>query len=128
MAYLDVNPMIASLRARPDDFEMDRGWLQHTPSRHSFKFDEAGHVRLEAQCNCMMLAVSHEQEGQLWQAFQQWHQAYWIPVEINREFASHFAPPTLLQRLYRRVMNRLRRRLRALDEVPAGQTVIVPAE
>src|SRR5437763_5450610 len=42
MAYLDVNPMIASLRARPDDFEMDRGWLQHTPSRHSFKFDEAG--------------------------------------------------------------------------------------
>jgi len=128
MAYLDVNPMMASLRTRPDDFEMDGDWLQHTPSRHSFKFDEAGHVRLEAQCNCMMLAVSHEQERELWQAFQHWHQAYWVPTEINREFASHFRPPNIFQRLHRAMMNRWRRRRRVAHEGPAPQTTMVPAE
>ena len=45
MAYLELSPMIAALRDRPTDFEVDRGWLVHFPSRHSFMFDRLGQCR-----------------------------------------------------------------------------------
>jgi hypothetical protein len=61
--------------------------------------------------------VRHEQEKELHEAFQQWHVAYWRPLEINKEFASHFRRPSALQRLYRRLMSRLRRAL-IQDGVP----------
>ena len=113
MGYLDISPMIASLRARPCDFEMQRGWLHHFPSHHRFKVDREGSVRVEARCGCSMLAVRREQGRELWDAFQQWHTAYWQPVEINRAFAAHFRAPAIWQRVYRRFVRRARRVLRA---------------
>jgi hypothetical protein len=117
MAYLDVSPMISSLRRAPDEFEVIRGALHHFPSRHKFRFDPEGRVTVDALCDCAMLAVRHEQEQELHDAFQQWQAAYWRPLEINKEFASHFRRPNALQRVYRKLMGRLRRAL-IQDGVP----------
>ena len=109
MAYLDVSPMIVALRTSPSDFEMKRGWLRHFPSRHEFKFDSEGNVRLHARCDCAMLAVRREQGLELWQTFQQWHVSYWRPLEINKEFASHFRKPNPLTRALRNMIAKIRR-------------------
>jgi hypothetical protein len=129
MSYLDISPMIASLRTRPDDFEMQRGWLHHFPSQHRFKVDKEGSVRIEAQCDCAMLAVKREQGRELWDAFQQWHAGYWRAVEINSEFALHFRTPNLWQRLYRRVVRRVRRMFYAarLQQASTERAAIVSA-
>jgi hypothetical protein len=127
MTYLDVSPMIVALRTNPSDFEMKRGWLHHFPSRHEFKFDREGSVRLHAYCNCAMLSVRREQGRELWETFQLWHASYWRPVEINREFASHFRKPSAVQRLLRRFIASIRRPvLRRLEQRP--ETPMVPAE
>jgi hypothetical protein len=130
MTYLDVNPMIIALRSSPGDFELKRGWLHHFPSHHEFKFDRDGNVRLHARCDCAMLAVRHEQGRELWETFQLWHASYWRPVEINREFASHFKRPNAVQRLWRRLVASIRRPLlRHLeDRGAAASTSMVPAE
>lgn len=117
MAYLDVSPMIASLRTAPDEFELIRGSLHHFPSRHRFHFYAHGNVGVEADCDCAMLAIRHEQERELRDAFTEWHTAYWRPIEINREFASHFRRPGLLVRLYRKLLGRLRRAI-IIDGTP----------
>jgi hypothetical protein len=57
MAYLDVSPMMTSLRTAPEDFEISDGWLHHIPSRHDFRFDPNGNVQLRAQCDCAQLAI-----------------------------------------------------------------------
>ncbi len=111
MAYLDVSPMVVSLRTRPEDFEMIHGWLHHFPSRHRFHFGPDGDVSIDARCDCSLLAIQPEQREGLNEAFQQWYAAYWRPVEINREFASHFKAPNIWQRMIRRIMSRLRRAL-----------------
>ncbi len=98
MTYLDVNPLIASLRARPDDFCFHRDWLHHVPSRHSFKFEPSGRVQIRAECDCAFLAIHPQQERQLADSFKDWHAKYWQPLEINREFASHFRPRSLARR------------------------------
>ena len=108
MVYLDLAPMISSLRTTPSDFEMDRGWLTHFPSRHSFKFDPDGNVRLHASCACVQFSVRQEQGRELSEAFKGWHANYWRPIEVNREFASHFRRPTFVQRLLRRMFARIR--------------------
>jgi hypothetical protein len=130
ISYLDLSPMIASLRTRPCDFEMQRGWLHHLPSRHRFKVDREGSVRVEARCDCAVLAVRREQGRELWDAFQQWHSAYWRAIEINREFASHFRAPTICQRIYRRSVRRVRRMFHATssEEASARGAPMVPAE
>jgi hypothetical protein len=92
MAYLDISPMIVSLRTTPDEFEVHRGSLRHNPSGHDFQFDQKGNVRIAANCDCSMLAVRQEQGQQLWQAFNEWQVSYWRPLQINKEFASHFRP------------------------------------
>ena len=51
MTYLDVSPMITSLRTSPDTFEFTKGYLNHIPSQHRFQFDSGGRVRLDAQCS-----------------------------------------------------------------------------
>lgn len=109
MAYLDLSPMIVALRTSPTDFEMDRSWLTHFPSRHSFKFDREGNVSLHARCNCAFLSIRREEGRELWNVFQEWHANYWRPIEINREFASHFRRSGFAQRLLRRLMARIRR-------------------
>jgi hypothetical protein len=63
MAYPELSPMIAALRDRPTDFEVDRGWLTHFPSRHSFKFDRVDNVAMRARCDCAHLTVRVE-DGQ----------------------------------------------------------------
>jgi hypothetical protein len=130
MNYLDVSPMIVSLRTRPDDFEMNRGWLHHFPSRHRFKLDSDGNVRIDARCDCSILAVRGEQGKELWCAFQQWHAAYWRPLEINKEFALHFRAPNVWQRLYRGLIARMRRILahNSSEEASAQGAPMVPAE
>jgi hypothetical protein len=60
MAYLEVSPMIAALRERPEDFEINRGWLTHFPSRHSYRIDSEGNVRLHAHCDCAFLSIRYD--------------------------------------------------------------------
>jgi hypothetical protein len=130
MAYLDVSPMIVALRTSPSDFEMKRGWLRHFPSRHEFKFDSEGNVRLHARCDCAMLAVRREQGLELWETYQRWCASYWRPLEINEEFASHFRKPNPLIRALRNLVAKIRRPVLLRGEQRAGATEapLVPAE
>lgn len=98
MAYLDVSPLMTSLRTRPEEFDFKSQWLRHIPSRHSFKFEPTGRVQIRAECNCAFLAIHPQQERQLADSFEKWHTNYWRPLEINREFASHFRPHSALRR------------------------------
>ncbi len=98
MPYLDVSPMMAALRTTPQEFELASGWLHHIRSRHSFRFSPSDQVEIHAGCDCALLAVRPEQERQLAACFREWQSSYWTPLQINREFASHFARrPGLLQ-------------------------------
>jgi len=128
MAYLDVNPMISALRSSPAQFEFTRGSLYHIPSGHRFQFDRAGHVRLDAQCSCSSLTVSEEQQATLFQAYGEWRSGYWRPIEINREFAAHFAPPSGWRRLLIELTARLHRALIAGSQRTQASEKIVPAE
>jgi hypothetical protein len=104
MQYLDISPLIASLQVRPYEFEMKGDWLEHIPSRHRFKVDSDGIVRIEAQCDCTDLVVKRQQGRDFRENLRHWREAYWRPVEINREFASHFRAPNIWQRLYRNLI------------------------
>lgn len=99
MTYLDVSPMITSLRTMPEDFEIKEGWLHHIPSRHDFMFDQQGHVQIRAQCNCSFLSVKQEQSQQLFAGYRDWQTTYWRPLLINREFSSHFRRSVFRQML-----------------------------
>ena len=130
MAYLDVSPMITALRTQASDFELSRGWLKHAPSRHSFKFDKYGNVTIDARCDCATLSVAPEQSLELWQEFQVWREVYWRPVEINREFASHFRAPNAFHRILRRIHLAWRRatRNRLEERLPAASALETPVE
>jgi hypothetical protein len=97
MAYLNVSPMISALREQPDAFCFESGELHHIPSRHRFLFDSRRHVTIDANCGCSLLHTSKDQEIALYDAYQEWRTNYWRAIEINREFAAHFAPPTRLR-------------------------------
>lgn len=94
MTYLDVSPMISALQTHPEAFSFESGELYHIPSRHRFVFDAGRRVRVDANCECSSLRVSPGQESSLYDAFRRWRTNYWRPIEINREFAIHFAPPS----------------------------------
>jgi hypothetical protein len=100
IAYLDITPTIDALRSRPSDFELRHGALVHKPSRHTFRFNPWGGARVYAQCDCALLSISLEQSRDLKAAFDVWRSEYWRVVEINREFAAHFRPPSLAHRFY----------------------------
>jgi len=116
MAYLDLSPMLQAMRVRPSEFEMQGGYLHHIPSRHLLNFDHSGIARVHARCDCAMLDVSREQSEEMRAAMSAWKVVYWEPrlaeieaekraAAINREFASHFRPPTPWRRflaLFRR--------------------------
>ena len=130
MTYLDVSPMIASLRTMPENFEIKEGWLHHIPSQHDFRFDQQGGVQIRAQCNCAFLAVSHEQGRVLSSSYQEWQTNYWMPLLINREFAAHFERSPLRQMLvdavawlHRRLMQQRHRDYRASEK-----SAMAPAE
>jgi hypothetical protein len=80
MAYLELSPAIAALRARPEEFEFSNDTLHHLGSRHRFRFLSEDSV------------ASKEQTKVFHAAYREWHASYWRPLEINREFASHFEP------------------------------------
>ncbi len=99
MSYLDVTPMMVALRTTPEEFELTHGWLHHVPSRHSFRFNPDGHVQISTACECALLAIRPEQERELASSFRNWNATYWRPLLINREFASHFRPRSMVRRM-----------------------------
>ena len=114
---LDVGPLIAALRFQPSDFEYSHGALNHVPSRHRFQFDRKGRVTIDAHCGCAVLSVKPEQAAELHSMFQTWRRDYWLPLETNREFASHFAEPNARVRLFRDIRMAWRRFRRQADPV-----------
>ncbi len=110
--FLDVSPLIDALRFQPEDFDLEHGWLNHAPSRHRFQFDRLGRVTIDAQCGCAAVSVNPEQKDELVSTYKTWHREYWLPIETNREFASHFAKPGAWRRLFRDIRMAFRRFLR----------------
>ncbi len=115
--HLDAAPMIEALRFQPEDFDMDRGWLTHVPSRHRFQFDGLGRVTIEADCGCAAMTVKPEQTDELFATYKLWRREYWTPIATNREFASHFAKPNAWVRLFRDIRMAFRRFVRREDTV-----------
>ena len=63
--------------------------------------------------------------------FKTWRQNYWQPLEINREFASHFDEPNAWVRLFRDIRMAWRRFRRQADPVTIPADVLpsaTPAE
>jgi len=96
--YLELAPAITALRTRPEEFEFSHDTLHHLPSRHRFRFQSEDDVRIEALCDCSLLRARPEQAKVFHSAYRDWHASYWRPLQINREFASHFEPPPLWRR------------------------------
>jgi hypothetical protein len=128
MSYLDVAPMMVSLRTTPEEFEVKDGWLRHIPSRHDFLFDRDGRAQIRAHCNCAMLAVKSEQEPELYDSYRTWQTSYWQPLQINREFASHFQPRSAVRRLLIAIVGRIHRRLLQRGHAHHDHGVLMPAE
>ena len=107
MTYLDLAPAITALRARPEEFEFTNDTLHHPRSRHRFRFNSEGDVQIDALCDCSLLRARPEQAKAFHTAYREWHASYWRPLEINREFASHFGPSPLWRRAAVWLLNRL---------------------
>jgi hypothetical protein len=112
--YLNAGPMIRALSDDPSSFEMRRNCVFHRPSRHLLTFDPDGNAHILARCDCAELPVTRNQSERLLAAVNDWQENYWRPLlareaaerrvaEINREFASHFAP----RRRWRRAVDRV---------------------
>jgi hypothetical protein len=129
MSYLNVSPMISALRTSPEQFAVNRGTLQHIPSRHSFHFDSQGRLTIAARCGCSTLAVERDQEIELVKAFRQWNEEYWRPRQINEEFASHFAAPSLTIRALLWLTDRVRHGLLRMGQKKhRHEEALIPAE
>jgi hypothetical protein len=107
MAYLELAPAITALRSRPEEFEVSNDTLHHMKSRHRFHFLSDDDMEIHAECDCSFLPASREQTKVFHAAYRQWHASYWRPLEINREFAAHFAPPPAWRRLAIWLLRRL---------------------
>lgn len=121
MTYLELAPAITALRSRPEEFEFSDNTLHHLSSRHRFRFLADDDVRIEAACDCSLLRASPEQSRAFHTAYCEWQATYWRPFEINREFASHFAPPGPVRRLAIWLLRRL------LTWTPAARPARAPA-
>jgi hypothetical protein len=131
MAYLDLSPMLQAMRLRPSEFEMQGVCLHHIPSHHLLNFDTSGLARVHARCDCAMLEVSRDQSDEIRVAMSAWRVVYWEPhlaqieaekrvAKINREFASHFRPPSPWQRFLALFRRRPRFELRFEPQAAAG--------
>ena len=107
MTYLELAPLITAIRSRPEEFEFSNDTLHHVRSRHRFRFLSDDDMEIDAACDCSLLRASKEQTRVFRAAYREWHASYWRPLEINREFASHFAPPPLWRRLAIWLLRRL---------------------
>ena len=128
--HLDVAPMIVALQFQPTDFEYKHSQLCHIPSRHQFFFNRSGRVTIDAICGCAGRSISSEQGEQLFTAYKTWKEFYWRPLEIDREFASHFRAPNAWVRLFRDMRMAWLRFRRRADPIslPAEAMTVVPAE
>lgn len=125
MTHLDVSPMIRALQHAPSEFELVSGWLNHVPSGHSFRFHEGDQVEVSAACNCALLVPTSEGEKELSKGFREWEHAYWQPLQINRQFASHFyksGPRRVLIALTERLHRWLLRPPRATHDAVVART------
>jgi hypothetical protein len=125
---LDMAPMIDALKYQPSDFELNRGWLLHVPSRHRYRFERGGMVTIDAHCGCAALRARPDQQADLAAAYNDWRVGYWAVVETNREFAGHFAPVGRLRRFARDVRIAFRRMMRGTGRESAAAVVLAPAE
>ncbi len=107
MTYLELAPAITALRSRPEEFEFSNDALHHLNSRHRFHFLGEDDVQIHALCDCSLLRARPEQVKAFHAAYREWYASYWRPLEINREFASHFAPPALWRRVAIWLLKRL---------------------
>src|SRR5438132_12207207 len=107
MTNLDLAPAITAIRSRPEEFEFSNDTLHHLKIRHRFHFLGDDDVRIDSMCDCSMLRTSREQAKAFHTAYREWYASYWRPLEINREFASHFEPPALWRRLAIWLLRRL---------------------
>jgi hypothetical protein len=105
--YLELAPAITAIRARPEEFEFSNDTLHHPRSRHRFRFVSEDDMQIHADCDCSFLRASKEQTRVFHAAYREWHASYWRPLQINREFASHFAPPPAWRRLAIWLLRRL---------------------
>src|SRR5215469_17083079 len=80
MVYLDVNPVMESLRTMPEDFRLRGKWLSHRRSQHDFGFNPDGKVVIRAACACADFMVKPEQERALYDGFREWEASYWHPL------------------------------------------------
>jgi len=111
MPYLDISPMMTALRKTPDGFDLSDGWLTHIGSWHSFRFGPGDQVEIRAACNCSLLTIRPDQLPELSRCFREWESNYWRPLQINREFASHFTRRPGLRRILIALTGRLHSRL-----------------
>ena len=107
MICLELAPAITAIRSRPEEFEFSNDTLHHLRSRHSFRFRSDDDMEIHAACDCAFLRATPEQTRAFHAAYREWHASYWRPLEINREFAAHFAPPPLWRRLAIGLLRRL---------------------
>jgi hypothetical protein len=120
MSYLDLNPLITALRTTPDEFELVDGWLNHPRSFHGFRFSANDEVELRATCSCTLLAMWPEQTRELAKCFREWERDYWRPLQINREFASHFVRRGSVRHMLIVLTNRLHQWLLRPQRVRVG--------
>lgn len=107
MTTLDLAPAIAALRARPEEFDLVNDTLRHRRSRHAFRQVGEDDIQIDAFCDCALLRATPQQARAFRAAWREWQVSYWRVHEINREFASHFAPPPLWRRLAIALLRRL---------------------
>ena len=105
--YLELAPAITAIRSRPEEFEFSNDTLHHPRSRHRFRFVSEDDMQIHADCDCSFLRASKEQTRVFHAAYRDWYASYWRPLQINREFASHFAPPPAWRRLAIWLLRRL---------------------
>ncbi len=122
MTYLELAPAITAIRSRPEEFEFSNDTLHHVNSRHRFRFLGEDDLRIEAACDCSVMRASPEQAKAFHTAYREWYASYWRPLEINREFASHFAPPSLWRQLAIWLLRRLLSRPEP-RKTPSVQTI-----
>ena len=126
MNYLDVSPMMESLRTAPEDFSLKGKWLSHRSSRHGFAFDADGRVQIRAACECSQFLVKPEQERALYDCFRDWEASYWRPLRVNREFASHFNHHASWRRILIRLSTKFASWLAEEGSEPKGAELYTP--
>src|ERR1700716_4119716 len=110
-AYLALAPAISATRSRPEQIEFSNNILHHPEQWAQVPLRQRRRLALDAACDCSRLRALPEQARAFHTADREWRASYWQPLQINREFASHFAPPALWRRraiwLLRGLLSRL---------------------